>query len=155
MLFCIHLLSILLVVVASLYVRLLALFACGVRICKFQGAQESIPRNRFCQPMQPGGPVCQIGWESISGLLIRFTNSGSEKRKGNVIEYMIGSKEEGPLLQYVNYIYEIKWIPVSLHAICQGFLPVNLHSGNFVIYIKGTIYKYFTILSKASSSRIY
>jgi hypothetical protein len=28
----------------------------------------------------------------------RFTNSGSEKRKENVIEYMIGSKEEGPLL---------------------------------------------------------
>ncbi len=26
----------------------------------FQGAQESVPRNQFHQPMDPGGPVRQI-----------------------------------------------------------------------------------------------
>ncbi len=48
------------------------------------GAQESIPRNRFRQPMQPGGPVRQIGFrtgspgrESMPGLLKRSTNTGS------------------------------------------------------------------------------
>ncbi len=49
------------------------------------GAQKLIPRNRLHQPKQPGGPVRQIGlsycgppgWESITGLLKRFTSSGS------------------------------------------------------------------------------
>jgi hypothetical protein len=48
------------------------------------GAQESIPRNRFRQPLYTGGPVRQIGfrtgppgWESISGLLKISTNTGS------------------------------------------------------------------------------
>jgi hypothetical protein len=44
------------------------------------------PRSRFRQPMLPGGLVHQIGlshtgppgWESIPGLLKRFTNTGSE-----------------------------------------------------------------------------
>ncbi len=48
------------------------------------GAQESIPRNRFRQPMQLGGSVrkqgCRTGppgWESIPGLLKWSTNTGS------------------------------------------------------------------------------
>ncbi len=48
-------------------------------------AQESIPRNRFRQPTLPCGPVrhewgCHFsspGWESIPGLLKRFTNTDS------------------------------------------------------------------------------
>ncbi len=28
------------------------------------GAQESIPRNRFRQPIEPGGPVRQIGFRT-------------------------------------------------------------------------------------------
>jgi hypothetical protein len=55
------------------------------------GAQESIPRDRFRQPMQPGGPVRQIGmrtgppgWESISGLLEGSTNTGSAFQTRNV-----------------------------------------------------------------------
>ncbi len=48
------------------------------------GDQESILINRFRQPMQPAGPVRQLGlsygptgWELIPGLLQRFTNPGS------------------------------------------------------------------------------
>ncbi len=60
------------------------------RICKRLGAQES--RNRFCQPiwMEPGGPVRHIGlsdppsWESIHGLLKRFTNSSNVDGWGGV-----------------------------------------------------------------------
>ncbi len=51
------------------------------RICNVYGAQESIPHHRFRQPC---GPVRQVGchtgppgWESIHGLLKRFTNTGS------------------------------------------------------------------------------
>jgi hypothetical protein len=45
------------------------------RICK----PKSILRNLFRQPMQPGGPVRQIGlcWESIPGLPKRFKNTGT------------------------------------------------------------------------------
>ncbi len=44
------------------------------------GAQESIPRKRFRQPMQPGKQSCTgpPGWESIPMLLKRFANTGSE-----------------------------------------------------------------------------
>ncbi len=57
------------------------------RICKRLRAQEPIPRNRFRQPMQPGGPpVRQIGFshrparpgiDSLAPFLTRFTNTGS------------------------------------------------------------------------------
>ncbi len=57
------------------------------------GAQESIPRNRFRQPMKPGGPVRKIGfrtgppgWESIPGLLKRSTNTGSEHKARILLE---------------------------------------------------------------------
>ncbi len=56
------------------------------------GAQESIPRNRFRQPLKPAGPVRQIGlsyrptgWESISRLLKRFTNTSSRSNSGTQI----------------------------------------------------------------------
>jgi hypothetical protein len=50
------------------------------------GSKASIPMNRFRQPMWPDGPVRQIGssvparqgWESIPGILKRFTNTSSE-----------------------------------------------------------------------------
>ncbi len=54
---------------------------------KVYGAQESIPWNRFRQPRYSlagrynkyGGRTGPPGWESIPGLLKRFTNTGSEK----------------------------------------------------------------------------
>jgi hypothetical protein len=49
-----------------------------------KGTQESIPRNRFRQPLKFGGPIREKGcrttppdWESIPGLFKRFTNTGS------------------------------------------------------------------------------
>ncbi len=48
------------------------------------GAQESVPRNRFRQPMYPGEPVQLVGLSYQlarlgidAGLLKRFTNTGS------------------------------------------------------------------------------
>jgi hypothetical protein len=51
------------------------------------GAQESIPRNLFRQPIQLDGPVRKIGfrtsppgWKSIPSLLKRSANTGSIPR---------------------------------------------------------------------------
>jgi hypothetical protein len=61
------------------------------------GAQESIPRNRFRQPMSPGGPVRQVGfrtdtpgWESISGLLERSTNGLSAEILNRGVRHRVG-----------------------------------------------------------------
>jgi hypothetical protein len=44
------------------------------------GAQESIPRNRFRQPMQPGGPVRQHYSYSVSSPQRLFKNSSTGPR---------------------------------------------------------------------------
>jgi hypothetical protein len=45
----------------------------------FYGAQESIPRNQFRQPMQPGGPVRQSYSYSVPSphMLFKYSSTGS------------------------------------------------------------------------------